>query len=219
MPPALRRWLACGLVGLLLAGLAAGLLWQQRTLQADLHRLRPGAVEIGFAQFMSLHHQQAIAMAQLLQDGRPTRLALLARDIEGTQQLELGEMRGWLALWDQPLLPAGRSMDWMLLGDRPPDAELRRYLLDCQRTPTGMPGLAADDELESLRRLDGLERDRLFLRLMRAHHDGALPMARHAAEQARLPAVRALAQRIALDQARERDLIERMLQALPATAD
>ena len=213
------RLIRYAVAALLIAGLGAAVLWQQRALQAEVQTLRPGALEIGFAQFMSRHHQQAIAMAQLLQDGRPTRLSLLARSIEGTQLLELGEMRGWLQLWDQPLLPVSRSMDWMLLGDWPPDAELRRYLLDCQRTPGGMPGLATDDDLERLRRLDGLERDRLFLRLMREHHDGALPMARRAAEQARLAAVRALAQRIALDQAGERDLIERMLQTLSVATD
>jgi uncharacterized protein (DUF305 family) len=32
----------------------------------------PGPIDIGFAQSMSLHHQQAIAMAQLMLDGRPT---------------------------------------------------------------------------------------------------------------------------------------------------
>ena len=100
----------------------------------------------------------------------------------------------------------------------PPDADLRRYLLDCQQASTGMPGLASIGELEGLRTLDGDARDRHFLNLMRAHHQGALPMARFAAEQAQLPAVRELAMRVVLEQAREIDRIELMLQALPAAA-
>lgn len=210
------RLIRYAVAALLIAGLGATALWQQRALQTATLKTQPGAVEVGFAQFMSLHHQQAIAMAQLLQDGRPTRLSLLARSIEGTQQLELGEMRGWLRLWNQPLMPASPSMDWMLAGDRPPDDELRRYLLDCQRTPTGMPGLASIDALERLRTLDGLERDRHFLNLMLAHHQGALPMARFAAEQAQVPAVRELAQRLVRDQAAEVDRIQLMLQTLAA---
>lgn len=205
------------LIAVPLAGLA---LWQQQalqTLQAQQADWQPGPVEIGFAQFMSLHHEQAIAMAQLLQDGRPTRLSLLARSIEGTQQLELGEMRGWLKLWQQPLMPATRSMDWLLAGDDPPDEALKRYLLDCQRSATGMPGLASLAELEPLRALAGSTRDRQFLSLMLAHHQGAVPMARRAAEQSALPAVRALATRIVIDQSEEIDRLRLMQQALPVT--
>ena len=102
----------------------------------------PGPVDIGFAQFMSLHHQQAIGMAQLMLDERPSPLAPLARSIAYTQLLELGEMRGWLRLWNQALVPEKRSMDWMLQGSRAPDEALLQYLLDCQRSPTGMSGLA-----------------------------------------------------------------------------
>lgn len=213
------RFLRYTAAALILAGLAVLTLWQHLALQAMQAREQPGRVEIGFAQFMSLHHEQAIAMAQLLQDGRPSRLLLLARSIEGTQQLELGEMRGWLRLWQQPLVPATRSMDWMLAGNAPPDEELRSYLLDCQRSPTGMPGLASLEALDRLRALDGDARDRHFLRLMLAHHRGAVPMARFAAEQAVVVAVRVLATRVVLDQTEEIGRIEQMMQALPATSD
>lgn len=205
---------------LILAGVAVIALRQQGALHTALAaqaRWQPGAIEIGYAQFMSRHHQQAIAMAQLLQDGRPTRLLLLARSIEGMQQLELGEMRGWLGLWQQPLEPATRSMDWMLTGDGPPGDELSRYLLDCQRSPDGMPGLASTEDLERLRTLAGSERDRHFLGLMLAHHLGAVPMARYTAEQAGLAAVRGMAARVVLEQSEEIDRIRLMLQSLPAS--
>jgi len=207
------RFSRYALAALIVAGLAVLAIRQPCTVQASG---RPGAIEIGFAQSMSRHHAQAIAMAQLMQDGRPTRLSLLARSIEGSQQLELGEMRGWLRLWQQPLETEARSMDWMLAGDAALDDELRRYLLDCQRSPTGMPGLAAAEDLERLRTLNGEARDRHFLQLMLTHHQGAVPMARFAAEQAQLAAVRELATRVVLDQATEIDRIQQMMQALPA---
>ena len=111
----------------------------------------PGPIDIGFAQSMSLHHQQAIGMAQLMLDGRPTPLTPLARSIVAEQLLELGEMRGWLRLWDAPLIAARQGMDWMRLADRPLAPEELDYLLDCQRSPTGMSGLATDQEVDRLR--------------------------------------------------------------------
>jgi uncharacterized protein (DUF305 family) len=176
----------------------------------------PGAVDVGFAQSMVLHHQQAIGMAMLMQDGRPTPLLLLARGIATAQLVELGEMRGWLRVWNQPLIAQKQGMEWMLLGSRPPDAELRQYLLDCQRAPTGMSGLATDAEVNRLRELDGRERDKHFLRLMLAHHEGGIPMARFAAAEARVPVVRDLASRIVLEQSEEIYRIKRTLVAIDA---
>lgn len=174
----------------------------------------PSAVDIGFARSMSLHHQQAIAMAQLMLDGRPTPLAPLARQIAYAQLLELGEMRGFLKLWGAPLSQTKVDMSWMLAGDTAPDAELRQYLLDCERSPTGMPGLATMAQLEQLRSLDGRPRDALFLELMLAHHAGGIPMARFAAAQAQLAVVRKLAALIVLDQSRELNLLRRTQAAM-----
>lgn len=178
----------------------------------------PSPVDIGFAQSMSLHHQQAIGMSQLMLDGRPTPLVQFARGIASAQLLELGEMRGWLRLWDAPFVASKQGMDWMRLGDRPLTPDELAYLLDCQRSPTGMSGLAPDDEVNRLRLLEGRERDEHFLRLMLAHHEGGLPMARFVAEQAQVRAVRELAARVVLDQSQEIYRIQRMLAAL-ATQD
>ena len=199
---------------------ASGVAYRQvHAARSALAATRPGTVDIGFAQFMGLHHQQAIGMSQLLLDGRPTRLAGLARSIAGAQLLELGEMHGWLRLWGKPLLPATRSMSWMLSGDAPPDPQLSRYLLDCQRSATGMVGLPSDAALNRLRELEGRARDEHFLKLMLAHHEGGVPMVRFAAQQAQLPAVRDLATRIILEQSREIAQIQLMLAALPTVAD
>ena len=43
----------------------------------------------------------------------------------------------------------------------PPDAALLQYLLECERSPTGMSGLDTDEELNRLRALDGRARDEI----------------------------------------------------------
>lgn len=215
---------AAALIAALLVAAVGIAGWQgYRTLKdtrAALARMEPGPIDVGFAQSMILHHQQAIGMAQLMIDGRPPGMA---HAIAFAQLEELGQMRGWLRLWNQPPQLAGKpSMDWMLLGNEPPGPELARYLLDCQRSPTGMTGLATNEQLNALRHAQGRERDRQFLALMLAHHEGGIPMARFAAEQARLPAVRELAGRVVMEQSQEISRIQFMLQVLAdadATAD
>lgn len=187
------------------AALAVGA-WQQqqaRQERAALQGQQPSLIDIRYAQLMSLHHEQALVIAQTLLDAPPGAAALLAQGVRNQQLLELGQMQGWLRLWEQPAVPPSKSMDWMLLGQAPPDPELRQYLLDCQRANTGMPGLASPEELQKLRAASGSERQHWFLELMRRHHEGGLPMARFAAREARLPAVRELAARIVREQSEE----------------
>lgn len=208
------------LVAIALVAWVVGLGYQQiHAPRSALRAVTPSTVDIGFAQSMSLHHQQAIWMSQLMLDGSPTKLTRLAHTISSTQLLELGQMRGWLALWGEALMPATPDMSWMLFGEAPPDPELARYLLDCERSPTGMAGLASESDLDRLRTLQDLSRDEYFLRLMLAHHEGGVPMAGFAASQAHLPAVRELAARIALEQTREIGQIRAMLDALGTLQD
>ena len=209
-----RRILPLLLIGgMALLGLAiGGWVGSQRTVTADDGARLP--IAVGFAQSMSLHHQQAIGMAQLMLDGRPTPLAPLAQSIAYAQLLELGEMRGWLRLWDAPWRVHEVDMTWMLAAPEPPDAALRQYLLDCERSPTGMPGLATMAQMQLLRTSDGRARDEMFLQLMQAHHEGGLPMARFAARFAELKVVRDLAERIVLEQSKELVRIRQTLVAM-----
>lgn len=205
--------------GALIVAGALALAWQAvraaQAARAELAAATPHAIDVGFAQSMGMHHQQAIAMAQMMLDGRPTPLANLARTIVYAQLGELGEMRGWLRLWEKPWLPpATRGMDWMLLGSAPPDAALQKYLLDCRQSPKGMTGMATDAEFVQLRTLDGRARDELFLKLMLQHHRGGIPMAQFAAQNAGLLAVRALAANMVIDQSEEVTRILMTLQAM-----
>ncbi len=62
-----------------------------------------------------------------------------------------------------------------------------------------------------LRTLQGAQFDRLFLTLMRAHHLGAIEMARAEQRDGLFPEAQALAQRIETAQAAEVKVIEALL--------
>lgn len=194
-------------------GLALGALLQSRTTAPAAPA--PGVVDIGFAQHMSRHHDQAVMLVSLFLQNHDTPLAGFADRILEGQLVELGQMRGWLALWDEPLTPDSLAMSWMLAGSEPPDDELRAYLLACEASSSGMPGLATSDEIQTLTQAEGETRDRIFLELMQRHHEGGLPMLNFAAREAKLPAVRQLAERMLVEQLRE---IARMRGGMSAAA-
>ena len=57
-------------------------------------------MDVGFAQDMSVHHQQAVQMASWERDHTTDpALKQLAFDIETTQLQQIGRMQGWLGLW------------------------------------------------------------------------------------------------------------------------
>ncbi len=175
---------------------------------------KAGGVDIGFAQFMSVHHEQAIAMARILQQSNPEALGGLAPLIIDKQERELQQMQGWLQSWQQDVHPPTSKMTWMLAGDAPPDEALRQYLLDCERSPTGMPGLATAGEMAQLQALQGEEQQRWFLELMLAHHRGGIPMAKFAAANGRVASLRHLAAHIVEDQVAELETMENLLRTL-----
>jgi uncharacterized protein (DUF305 family) len=122
----------------------------------------PDADDVRFMHDMIVHHAQAIVMVTLVKDHLSDReVAALASRIEDEQRPEIGAMARWLkakgqrvpAQADNPFFAAGLSHDH-----------------------GGMPGMATQAELEALSRARGAEADRLWLRLMTAHHEGALQM-------------------------------------------
>lgn len=187
--------------------------WQQ---QANINRAteRPSAVDIGFVSSMTLRHEQAIVMAQLMLDGRSTSLQPVVKSLVASQLYEYGEMQGWLKLWGEPLNKKADGMDWLLQGDTPPSDELLKYHMDCRSSPDGMVGLASLEEINQLRSLEGPQRDAHFLTLMLNHHQGGLPMAKFAATESELEVVRRRAKFVALEQAKEIEQMKRTLQAM-----
>lgn len=160
----------------------------------------PGAssVAVGFAQDMSVHHAQAVEMAGLiLQRTDDDAVQTLARDIMLTQQGQIGQMHGWLDLWDQPKTTAGPRMAWMTS--------------DGMGMSGRMPGMATPEEIARLRGLQGQEAERLFLQLMIDHHRAGVDMARAAVTATTVPDVRRLAQTMVTGQQTEIEAMAAML--------
>lgn len=112
------------------------------------------ATDVRFAEGMIPHHRQALEMASLVQARTTTRtVRSLARRITATQTPEIRAMTGWLRE----------------LGRTPPDTHAH--------TDAAGYGMATRKELNALRAARGTAFDRLFLRLMTRHHEGALRMA------------------------------------------
>jgi uncharacterized protein (DUF305 family) len=176
----------------------------------------PSPIDVGFSQSMIRHHDQAVLMAQVVLSDSNSKVSGLARTILTKQLLEIGQMRGWLAIWGKPVLPSTRGMDWMLLGKAPPYTLLAQYLLECRNSNGGMPGLATTAEFNALRASSGTARDKLFLQLMQRHHLGALPMARFAVANTKIPAVHSLATEITFEQSEELYLITLLLRSMNA---
>jgi len=162
-----------------------------------------GPIDIGFAQSMAQHHDQAILMSQIMMAKPASGLGRLATAIQTKQLIEVGHMQAWLRLADQPLLPRSSEMDWMLLGSAPLDPSLTEYLAACRASGGAMPGMASSDELNVLREQQGDEADRLFLDMMIKHHAGSLPMTEFASKYAETLQVRALASSMRFEQDRE----------------
>lgn len=207
--------LAAAAVAILLLGAAVGLLIKLPGGGAA-DNPGPGSVEVGFAQDMSLHHQQAVTMANWARDHtQDPQLRQLAFDIESTQEDQAGRMRGWLMLWGQPeQSPDGKYMAWMA---GPSDGMAGMPGMTNNQMPAGgvdhMPGYATNEEIAKLQSLTGPEMDGYFLQLMLRHHLGGAPMAQFAASHATVPAVRVLAENMLASQNAEVDLIKQMMAA------
>jgi uncharacterized protein (DUF305 family) len=140
--------------------------------------------EAGFARDMINHHAQAVQMAETVRNRTESEeIRILATDTVLTQQAEIGQMQGWLAVWRLPVSGTQPAMNWM-----------------GHPTEDRMPGMAAPRELARLQSASPEEVDEQFLRLMIPHHQAALTMAEAALERSDRPEVRRLAQKIAISQ-------------------
>lgn len=185
---------ALAAIGALVLGLGAGLAAGSDAESATT-ATAPGPVDIGFSQDMIVHHEQAVLMAQLVRARtRDATVAALADGIIADQLLDIGTLRGYLALWQAPVLPTGGPMSWMAASHEHVHAGAGAG---------SMPGMATAAELNSLRTATINRVDRVFLTLMSRHHAGGLAMLTHAGLNATVPAIRNLANRIGFHQQEE----------------
>jgi uncharacterized protein (DUF305 family) len=154
------------------------------------------SAEAGFARDMIVHHGQAVQMAEIIRDKTHNDdMRLLAADISLTQQGQVGIMQGWLGVWGLPITGEEPAMAWM---GHPTDGL--------------MPGMATPDEITRLSTLPADRADVLFLRLMIAHHEAAIPMAQAILKRTDEPEVRELAKAIEKSQKAEIENMKAMVE-------
>jgi uncharacterized protein (DUF305 family) len=172
-----------------------------------------GSAEAGFARDMQSHHAQAVLMSTTVRDATDDPgIRTLALDIMLTQQQQAGQMYGWLEQWDLSQASPGHPMQWM--SHTGPDMGSMDH--GSSSTPAldsdvVMPGLATDEELQQLDQAVGVDAEVLYLRLMKAHHQGGVTMARAALDRVQDEDVRRLAQAIVDSQTAELAVLEQML--------
>src|SRR5215204_5055106 len=175
-------------VAVLAGGVALALLFASQPPSND-------SAEAGFARDMIVHHGQAVQMAEIIRDKtKSDSMRLLVSDISLTQQGQLGIMQGWLGVWGLPITGSEPAMAWM---GHPIDGP--------------MPGMASPEEIDLLSEAPPAEADRLFLRLMIAHHQAAIPMAEAIQKRTGEPEVRRVAEAIEASQRAEIRIMQEML--------
>ncbi|WP_051781908.1 MULTISPECIES: DUF305 domain-containing protein [unclassified Streptomyces] len=151
----------------------------------------PNAADRTYVSHMIEHHRQALTMSALAPDrAAADGVKRLAERITAAQKPEIGAMEKWLArhpatTTDTPPAPAAPA---------PPAAG---------HDHGAMPGMATAQQLTELAAAGGAEFDRLFLKLMTAHHEGAVKMAGEALAGGNNVAVEEMATEVVATQSAE----------------
>ncbi len=180
------------------------------------------SVDAGFSRDMITHHEQGITMANFAEaDSQDADVRLLAYDINATQLTQVGEMRGWLALWQLPEQVPGPRMAWMtadaamagmqLTTSAGTSASVATGTADDSRHQAVMPGMATSGEMDRLKSLRGKESDVNFLQLMIRHHQGGEAMMLYAEKYAGNPIVANFAAKMIESQTSEVSVMTQML--------
>ena len=155
------------------------------------------AADVEFAQTMIVHHQQAVQMSTLAETrAADPEVKTLAAAIKAAQQPEITTMTGWLTSWGQPTAqPGGHNMGTM-------------------PSMGTMPGMASGAEMTHLGTATGTDFDRMFARLMIAHHNGAIRMADDVLAKGTSPQAKTLAASIKQSQAAEVNQLQKIVDRL-----
>lgn len=155
--------------------------------------------DVTFVQQMIPHHSQAVEMSKLAagQAGSAQVKALAAR-IEAAQQPEIDQMNGFLRTWNESMSAPGEPpMTGMDHGD------MNGTDHGGGTGAASTPGMMTDDQMSGLRQARGAAFDTMFLRMMIAHHQGAVTMSGTELRDGQSADAKALAQRIIDAQQRE----------------
>lgn len=167
------------------------------------------SAEAGFTRDMQVHHDQGVELGVLIRDRSIDEdVRLLGYDIVTTQGQQSGQMFGWLSVWGLSQAAPEPSMTWMTRPGRTAGAHAGLH-----EPGQRMPGLATDAEVASLTAASGVEADRIFLRLMIVHHEGAIEMAEAVLDRTSNSTVLGFATAVIVSQQSEIDLMTDMLAA------
>ncbi|WUF68537.1 DUF305 domain-containing protein [Streptomyces nojiriensis] len=153
----------------------------------------PNAADHTYVSHMIEHHRQALTMSALA----PERAAAdgvkrLAERITAAQRPEIGAMEKWLARHPATATPTA-----------PATAPATPGAPAAGHDHGAMPGMATERQLAELTAARGPDFDRLFLKLMTAHHEGAVKMAGEALAGGNNVAVEEMATEVVATQSAE----------------
>ena len=137
-----------------------------RTLPSSTRATLPpnSPADVQFMQGMIMHHSQAVEMTALIEARTENKdVRSLGQRINHTQADELRFMKRWLEARGEPASPPMHHMPGM----------------DMSSHQMMMPGMLTAKQMNELRKAKGEEFDRLFLKGMIQHHQGALVMVKN----------------------------------------
>lgn len=193
-------------LAVLLAGLA-GFLVGRSTNAAPAD----DSADVGFVRDMYEHHAQAVEMSFIFREKsqNPT-LRAIAYDIATSQGNQMGQMEGILKVWELPMARSGTPMEWMMGW-----GHHAGHSAEDMMQPNGlMPGMASPEQMDQLRKAEGVAADKLFLQLMITHHKAGIDMAKAGSELAETDYVKDLATKMFNGQTSETALLESELKKL-----
>ncbi|WP_009944576.1 DUF305 domain-containing protein [Saccharopolyspora erythraea] len=140
----------------------------------------PGEAEATYVAMMIPHHEQALEMTALAPErAQHPQVRALAERIGGAQKPEIDMMRGWQATHGAQGRTGhgGDTGHGGHTGGADTGHATGTGHTGADPAHAAMPGMATPEQLAELAAARGADFDRLFLRLMTAHHEGAVTMA------------------------------------------
>ncbi|MFE2187646.1 DUF305 domain-containing protein [Streptomyces sp. NPDC059455] len=156
--------------------------------------------DVGFAQRMIPHHEQALEMAGPADDrASNARIKSLAGRIEKAQDPEIVTLKSWLKGWGKPEKASSGGMPGMDHGASGKGA---------------MGGMMSEEDMRKLKAAKGPAFDRAFATMMIDHHEGAIDMAKDEKKNGRNAKAKKLADDVVKNQSTEvatlRTLLDRL---------
>ena len=131
--------------------------------RADSARLPYTAADVQFMTGMISHHAQAVIMAKMAPThGASPAVQTLCARIINAQNDEITLMQNWLRDRNQPV-PEAKPLPM-------------KMVMNGQVMEMLMPGMLTDEQMKQLDAARGTDFDKLFLRGMIQHHQGAITM-------------------------------------------